>query len=93
MTREPDPIRPDDKRVTLELSPTGGGKCVLDGQDISNLLRAVKVEASPHPPEVTLRLGSIAVEVQGEAGPELRLDEGTAELLEKFGWTPPESPR
>ena len=61
----------------------------LEGEDISRLVRSVSIEAEAgHLPTVTLELAVFEIETAaGDA--KIHLAQGTAELLERFGWTPP----
>jgi hypothetical protein len=78
------------KRV--ELTTEGpGGRLVVDGQDISNGVRAVDIQVNGEDlPRVTVELNVFAYQA-GHDGAETRLyltDEARKALL-MFGWTPP----
>lgn len=62
----------------------------LDGEDISRLVRSVSFDVGVHEiPAVRLELAVFEFEsVSGQT--EIHIADGTADLLKKLGWTPPE---
>jgi hypothetical protein len=68
----------------------GAYTVTLDGQDISHLVTAATVTFDPRSlPRAELDVRAVETEVNGTAV--LHLKPGTAELLERFGWTPPDA--
>lgn len=66
---------------------------ILDGEDISKQVRSISITADAGQlPAVVLELMVIEVDsdVPGSV-PEIRVAQGTADLLQRFGWTPPSS--
>jgi hypothetical protein len=78
----------------IEHRPAGEGKTLpvskvtLDDQDISHLITSATVTFAPGSMP-TAELGVVAYESGWAGEAELILTPGTAELLERFGWTPP----
>lgn len=75
-------------------APTGHLKLtakavILDGQDISHLVTGATIHLNPSRAKTRAELDVVAVETEWEGDTKLYLKPGTAELLERFGWTPP----
>lgn len=76
--------------ITLHLDPHGENHISVNGQDITNRVRAQGVTVgwvNDFLPRVTLDLIPPRITVDGKAEVEIHPD--TAILLEALGWTPP----
>lgn len=69
------------------------GSVELDGEDISRLVRSISLDSEAgHLPEVTLDLMVVEVETVTDET-RVHMAPGTAELLVRLGWSPPEEDR
>lgn len=84
-TETPTPYR-FARRAHLKLTPTS---VTLDGHDISHLVTEGTVHFNPNPEWTRAVLGIVAAETGWEGDAQLYLKPGVAELLERYGWTPP----
>ncbi|SES21095.1 hypothetical protein [Lentzea albida] len=62
---------------------------ILDGQDISHLVTRATVHLDPSPAKTRAELTLVALETGWEGDTQLYLAPDVAELLQRFGWTPP----
>lgn len=61
----------------------------LDGEDISACIRSINISAEAwEAPEVSLQLAVFEIETGADES-RIHIAEGTAELLQRLGWTPP----
>ncbi len=81
--------------ITLALTTTGDrGRVELDGIDISHQISGVAIEAGPgydranRLPAVEIKLNATRLEAALERA-DVRVDDDTAALLVRLGWTPP----
>lgn len=86
-------IRPVVHAVDIALNSSSAGTVVVDGLHVENQVVGVTSFAIPgRGPRVVLELVPGRMSIQSDTAV-VEIDDATAELLKRLGWTPPAAPK